>query len=99
MATRQFGIDIISVLPTDLFYILLGVDASIVRINRVFRISRMREFFERTDSRTNYPHIFRLVQLVIVVIICLHWNGCFYYQISVWIGLGVDPWVSFKSLV
>lgn len=94
MYTWQFVIDIISLLPTDLLYLYFGVDFAFVRINRVLRIGRMLEFFDRTDSRTNYPHIFRVLQLVIYMIVSIHWNACLYYQISVWIGLGSDEWVS-----
>jgi len=93
MYTWQFPIDIVSLLPTDLLYLLFGIDFAFVRINRVLRVGRMLEFFDRTDSRTNYPHIFRVLQLVIYMIVSIHWNACLYYQISVWIGLGSDEWV------
>jgi len=91
--TWQFPLDVVSLLPTDLLYLHFGVDFAFVRINRVLRVGRMLEFFDRTDSRTNYPHIFRVLQLVIYMIVSIHWNACLYYQISVWIGLGTDKWV------
>jgi len=81
------------IISPDLLYLHFGVDFAFVRINRVLRVGRMLEFFDRTDSRTNYPHIFRVLQLVIYMIVSIHWNACLYYQISVWIGLGSDDWV------
>jgi len=78
---------------SDLLYLFFGIDFAFVRINRVLRVGRMLEFFDRTDSRTNYPHIFRVLQLVIYMIVSIHWNACLYYQISAWIGLGTDEWV------
>jgi len=80
---------------TDLLYLHFGIDFAFVRINRVLRVGRMLEFFDRTDSRTNYPHIFRVLQLVVYMIVSIHWNACLYYQISVWIGLGSDEWVRY----
>ena len=64
----------------DLLYLHFGVDFAFVRVNRLLRVGRMLEFFDRTDSRTNYPHIFRVLQLVIYMIfslsyilyLCLH---------------------------
>jgi len=83
---------------SDLLYLQFGIDFAFVRINRLLRVGRMLEFFDRTDSRTNYPHIFRVLQLVIYMIVSIHWNACLYYQISVWIGLGSDEWVCYGVL-
>ena len=39
--TTQFKLDVVSVLPTDLAYLVLGTDwALIVRLNRLLRIGR-----------------------------------------------------------
>ena len=49
----------------------------IVRLNRVFRVDRMKEFFERTETRTNSPNAFRIIQ---VQIIYNRINNTLYFQ-------------------
>lgn len=42
--TTQFKLDFVSVLPTDLAYLVLGTDwALIVRLNRLLRIGRFAQ--------------------------------------------------------
>ena len=88
-----FKTDILSVLPFDLLYIIFGLNAAIVRSNRIVRIYRLFEFFDRTETATNFPNMFRIVNLVLYILIIIHWNGCIYFQISNWIGFGTDDWV------
>nr|XP_020014016.1 cGMP-gated cation channel alpha-1 [Castor canadensis] len=89
----QFKLDVLSVVPTDLLYIQFGWNYPEIRLNRLLRISRMFEFFQRTETRTNYPNIFRISNLVMYIVIIIHWNACVYYSISKAIGFGNDTWV------
>lgn len=89
----SFKLDLISLLPTDLFYFILGVDAAYLRLNRLLRLPRLGEFFDRTISRTNYPNMFRIINLTLYILIIIHWNACTYFAISAWIGFGTDSWV------
>uniref|UniRef100_A0A8D1LCF5 Cyclic nucleotide-gated channel alpha-1 n=1 Tax=Sus scrofa TaxID=9823 RepID=A0A8D1LCF5_PIG len=89
----QFKLDVLSVIPTDLLYFKLGWNYPEIRLNRLLRISRMFEFFQRTETRTNYPNIFRISNLVMYIIIIIHWNACVYFSISKAIGFGNDTWV------
>uniref|UniRef100_A0A4X2KLQ5 Cyclic nucleotide-gated channel alpha-1 n=1 Tax=Vombatus ursinus TaxID=29139 RepID=A0A4X2KLQ5_VOMUR len=89
----QFKLDVISVVPTDLLLLKLGWSYPEVRLNRLLRISRMFEFFQRTETRTNYPNIFRISNLVMYIVIIIHWNACVYFSISKAIGFGNDTWV------
>nr|XP_004658742.2 cGMP-gated cation channel alpha-1 [Jaculus jaculus] len=89
----QFKLDVLSMVPTDLLYIKLGWNYPEIRLNRLLRISRMFEFFQRTETRTNYPNIFRISNLVMYIVIIIHWNACVYYSISKAIGFGNDTWV------
>ncbi|XP_004645721.1 cGMP-gated cation channel alpha-1 [Octodon degus] len=89
----QFKLDLVSVIPTDLLYFKLGWNYPEIRLNRLLRISRMFEFFQRTETRTNYPNIFRISNLVMYIVIIIHWNACVYYSISKAIGFGNDTWV------
>ncbi|KAM9789010.1 cyclic nucleotide-gated cation channel-like [Neosynchiropus ocellatus] len=91
--TLQFKLDLISILPTDLGYISLGIHTPQLRFNRLLRFPRMFEFFDRTETRTNYPNIFRICNLVLYILIIIHWNACIYYAISKSLGLGSDSWV------
>uniref|UniRef100_A0A3Q3WJZ1 Cyclic nucleotide-binding domain-containing protein n=1 Tax=Mola mola TaxID=94237 RepID=A0A3Q3WJZ1_MOLML len=89
----QFNLDAISMLPTDIFYIYFGLDYPEIRINKLLRIGRMMEFFTRTETKTNYPNIFRIGNLIMYILIIIHWNACFYYSFSKSIGFGADEWV------
>ncbi|CAK9295870.1 unnamed protein product [Gordionus sp. m RMFG-2023] len=91
--TWTFKFDIICILPTDLLYLHFGRDWTVARFNRLFKFSRFREFFNRTESRTNFPNVFRIFNLMIYIIIIIHWNACIYFYISLKIGLGSDGWV------
>jgi cyclic nucleotide gated channel alpha 3 len=81
MSTLTFRLYIVSMLPTDLLYIAVGIDATIVRVNRLFRFMRLAEFFERTETATNYPNAFRIINLIVYILILIHWNACIYFQV------------------
>lgn len=93
MKTRQFKLDILSVIPTDIVFLYIGVDNPEWRFNRLFKLTRLFEFFDRTETRTNFPNIFRIANLVLYIIIIIHWNGCLFFAISRMIGFGSDTWV------
>nr|XP_032829423.1 cyclic nucleotide-gated channel cone photoreceptor subunit alpha-like isoform X1 [Petromyzon marinus] len=93
MKTRLFKLDVASILPTDIAYIWLGPNFPELRYNRVVRIYRMSEFFQRTETRTNFPNLFRISNLVLYIIVIIHWNACIYFAISKVIGFGSDQWV------
>lgn len=59
-------------LPTDFLYFWWGPNecsydrvpcAVIVRINRLLRLPRMWEWFERTETATGYPNAFRICKV------------------------------------
>ncbi|KAI5087586.1 cyclic nucleotide gated channel subunit alpha 1a [Silurus meridionalis] len=89
----QFRLDVISMIPTDVLYFVLGLDYPEIRINKLLRLNRMFEFFERSQTMTNYPNIFRICTLVMYIIIIIHWNACLYFSFSKAIGFGSDAWV------
>nr|XP_061843740.1 cGMP-gated cation channel alpha-1-like [Nerophis lumbriciformis] len=89
----QFRLDVISMLPTDILYLLLGLDYPEIRVNKLLRIGRMMEFFTKTETKTNYPNIFRIANLIMYILIIIHWNACFYFSFSKSIGFGADEWV------
>ncbi|XP_036743167.1 cyclic nucleotide-gated olfactory channel [Manis pentadactyla] len=91
--TLQFKLDVASIIPTDLIYFAVGIHSPEVRFNRLLHFARMFEFFDRTETRTSYPNIFRISNLVLYILVIIHWNACIYYAISKSIGFGVDTWV------
>ncbi len=95
MKSKAFKLDVLSVLPTDLLYLVPGVYPGqvIIRLNRLLKVYRMVQFFERTESRSNFPNIVRVMTLTAYITLLIHWNGCFYFLISKSIGFGSDTWV------
>merc|ERR1719219_3140097 len=65
----------------------------IVRLNRVLRIDRVVEYFEKTETRTNFPNTFRIAKVVLIILLLIHWNACFFFAISFYIGFETDSWV------
>ncbi|CAH1777821.1 unnamed protein product [Owenia fusiformis] len=92
--TLTFKLDLICILPTDLIYIYTGVDAApYCRFNRLCKFSRLMEFFDRTETRTSFPNLFRIMNLILYILIIIHWNACIYFAISNNIGFSSDEWV------
>lgn len=96
----HFKLDILSLLPTDIAYLAFTTDCHnklpcpvLWRLNRLFRVTRMTEFFQKTESRTNFPNAFRIGRVIFYILIIIHWNACFYFGISYAIGFGTDNWV------
>ncbi|XP_026154844.1 cyclic nucleotide-gated channel rod photoreceptor subunit alpha [Mastacembelus armatus] len=93
MNSFQFKLDLISMIPTDLLYVVFGLTYPEIRLNKLFRFNRMLEFFQRTETRTNYPNVLRISNLVMYIVIIIHWNACLYYSFSKAIGFGSDRFV------
>lgn len=92
--TLQCKLDICSILPTDLLYLTVGISYTpLLRFNRLLRLTRLFELFERTETRTGYPNAFRICKLVLYILVIIHWNACGYYSFSKVLGLGSDSWV------
>ena len=64
-------LDLLSLLPTDLLYLLWpnaiycqdAPCAIIVRMNRLFRFPRLLAFFDQTENHTNFPNAFRITKV------------------------------------
>ncbi|XP_045205389.1 cyclic nucleotide-gated cation channel alpha-3-like [Mercenaria mercenaria] len=91
--STNFKMDIISILPTDILYIVTGFNIPELRFNRIFKFGRLFEFFDRTATRTSFTNLFRIMNLVLYILIIIHWNACVYFAISHAIGFGTDKWV------
>lgn len=91
--TLQFKLDVVSIVPTDLGYLGLGLHWPELRFNRLLHFPRMFEWFDQMETKTSYPNIFRMFNLVLYISLVIHWNACIYYAISNAIGFGEDSWV------
>lgn len=88
-----FKTDVLSVFPTDLFYFALGTKSTWLRMNRLCKAKRLQEFFDRTETSSNFPNVFRILTLLLFILIIIHWNACLYLAISASYGFGSDGWV------
>ncbi|KAF8785190.1 Cyclic nucleotide-gated cation channel subunit like protein [Argiope bruennichi] len=98
--SHQFKLDLLSVAPTDLTYLIMDTSCDlrvpciiIFRLNRLLRFHRLLEFFDRTETRTNFPYAFRIAKLVFYILVIIHWNACLYFAVSYSMGFGTDTWV------
>uniref|UniRef100_A0A7E4V4J5 Ion_trans domain-containing protein n=1 Tax=Panagrellus redivivus TaxID=6233 RepID=A0A7E4V4J5_PANRE len=94
--TKSFIIylDLIALLPTDLMLLIYPL-WGFCRLNRLLKIHRVSDFLERTEIRTNFPNMFRLFRLICICFVIFHWNGCFYFLVSIaykYENLNVDDW-------
>ncbi|CEF69614.1 Cyclic nucleotide-gated olfactory channel [Strongyloides ratti] len=95
LKSKIFILDVISVLPTD-FIVKYHYLFAFARINTLTRVYRISDFINMTDTRTNWPHLFRVVKLMSICFIIFHWNGCFYFLISIaynYNNATIDDWV------
>lgn len=102
ISSFRFKLDLLSVFPTDVYFFFSGLTCHpdqvypcsiIVRLNRLLRFYRVSEYFERTETRTSFPYIFRIGKLIFYILILIHWNACIYFAISYVIGFDSDRWV------
>ncbi|XP_074660482.1 cyclic nucleotide-gated channel alpha-3-like [Tubulanus polymorphus] len=88
-----FILDVLSMIPVDIFLLVIDKYSPATRMNRLLKFPRVREFCDRTETRTSFPNAFRITNLVFYIFVIIHWNACIYFQISKFIGLGSDKWV------
>lgn len=96
--TMAFKIDLLSLAPTDLIFFLISPKYRIkrilaaLRLNRLLKVSRYLEFLNLTETETKFPTAFRLSNLILSILIGMHWNACIYFILSSAQGFGTDLW-------
>lgn len=98
--SARFPLDLLSLLPTDALFLWTGRACAdralcpvLVRLNRLLRAHRLQEFFERTETRTQSPNLWRALKLIVLLLVLIHCNACVYFGISRLIGFDKDKWV------
>lgn len=93
--TWYFKLDVMAVLPLDMMYLFLFWKSPpvLLHIFKLCKIYRLRNFFDRTESRSHYPNACRVLFLMHNLLVIIHWNACIYFLLSQMIGTGSDKWV------
>ncbi len=99
--SSEFLIDILSILPLEIVIYLFDPKIMevhfylhpILRLNRLLKSYRLSEFRSITETKTQFPTVFRMTNLLINILLAMHWNACFYFMISRAVGFGSDNWV------
>ncbi|KAL1129877.1 hypothetical protein AAG570_012821 [Ranatra chinensis] len=81
LRSRAFLLDIAALFPLDLLRFNIGAEP-ILRFPRFFKVYRVYDYYYIVESRTVYPNVWRVVNLIHILLILAHWFGCFYYLLS-----------------
>jgi cyclic nucleotide gated channel alpha 3 len=90
----QFYItNILPLIPIELLLAPFMGFLPILRLNRLLKLNRVFELRQITETITNFPNIFRLFSLFFIMMILIHWVGCFYFLISKYTGFETGEWL------
>ncbi|XP_064085697.1 uncharacterized protein LOC135200888 isoform X2 [Macrobrachium nipponense] len=79
--SRSFLLDLASLFPLDFLQFIIGSNP-IIRFPRFIKVYRVYNYYYMVESRTLYPNMWRVVNLVHILLLLAHWFGCFYYMLS-----------------
>ena len=91
----QFYVDVISAVPMDWIYLVLKCSYPPLYLHfpKLLKLYRLKQFSDRTESRSHFPNLSRILFLLHNMVVIIHWNACIYFSLSRWIGYGSDRWV------
>ncbi|XP_066592841.1 uncharacterized protein Cngl isoform X2 [Prorops nasuta] len=81
LKSKSFILDLLALLPLDLLQVNLGSNP-MLRFPRFLKIYRVYNYYYMVESRTVYPNLWRVFNLIHILLILAHWFGCFYYLLS-----------------
>lgn len=61
------------------------------------QVYRVVKYYYIVESRTVWPNLWRVVNLIHILLILAHWFGCFYYLLSEAEGFQVSHFLFFNS--
>uniref|UniRef100_A0ACB8FEE4 Uncharacterized protein n=1 Tax=Sphaerodactylus townsendi TaxID=933632 RepID=A0ACB8FEE4_9SAUR len=91
-SSMKFQLDLFSVLPFDLLYIILGF-RPVLRVNRIMKYLTFFEFNDRIEAIMEKAYIYRVIRTTGYLLFILHVNACIYYLASDYEGIGSTKWV------
>ncbi|XP_044260649.1 uncharacterized protein LOC123008726 isoform X1 [Tribolium madens] len=81
LRSRAFLLDLAALCPLDLLQIRLGAQP-LLRCPRFLKVYRAVNYYYMVESRTVWPNLWRVVNLIHILLILAHWFGCFYFLLS-----------------
>ncbi|KAH8316249.1 hypothetical protein KR067_002914, partial [Drosophila pandora] len=93
MRKLQFKLDLLALLPLELFYLKLGTNAVWLRFPRFFKIQSFWEVFRLLDRVISSPHFVRVAKTLTYMLYMIHITAALYYAYSDYQGLGKNRWV------
>ncbi|KAH8400861.1 hypothetical protein KR009_001505, partial [Drosophila setifemur] len=93
MRKLQFKLDLLALLPLELFYLTLGTNAVWLRFPRFFKIQSFWEVFRLLDRVISSPHFVRVAKTLTYMLYMIHITAALYYAYSDYQGLGQNRWV------
>lgn len=95
LASFGWYVDVVAVVPLDIMYFLLfwSPPPPYLQWPKLLKLYRLKEFSDRTESYSRFPHMFRVLSLIHNLLVIIHWNACVYFLLSWYIGYGKDEWV------
>ncbi|KAF1759593.1 hypothetical protein GCK72_016060 [Caenorhabditis remanei] len=58
-------------------------------------VIRLIDFVQRTQQRTTFPRLFKIVLLAVSCIVLFHWNACLYFLFSIYEGITEESQTEF----
>ncbi|KAK4878027.1 hypothetical protein RN001_010533 [Aquatica leii] len=81
LKSRAFLLDLAALTPLDILQVQIGIHP-ILRFPRFLKVYRSVKFYYIVESRTVWPNLWRVINLIHILLILAHWFGCFYYLLS-----------------
>uniref|UniRef100_A0A7E4V3G7 Cyclic nucleotide-binding domain-containing protein n=2 Tax=Panagrellus redivivus TaxID=6233 RepID=A0A7E4V3G7_PANRE len=88
IVSPMLKLDIVSLLPTDLLYLVTEGHLAAFRVNRLSKLYTFWEFFDLLDSSFSNPYAIRITRTFAYMIYLIHCNSCVYYVLSAWQAFG-----------
>ncbi|XP_063674354.1 cyclic nucleotide-gated cation channel alpha-3-like [Bolinopsis microptera] len=78
-----FYFDLFSIIPTQIVYVFSTRNmALLARFSKFCKVHRLVKWHERTECRTNFTTLWRVITLLTIMLLLIHWNACLYFYIS-----------------
>ncbi|XP_057655469.1 uncharacterized protein LOC130893404 isoform X2 [Diorhabda carinulata] len=81
LRSRAFLLDLAALCPLDLLQVRLGWHP-LLRCPRFLKVYRAVNYYYMVESRTVWPNLWRVINLIHILLILAHWFGCFYFLLS-----------------